>query len=780
MARQADTQTLDTAPSRDRVELILSHLDQLPTLPAVAARLLAVTTSGESSVRDAVEVIESDGAMTAAVLRMIRRADIGAPHEAMTVAKAVALLGFNTVRNLVLSVQVYESLAPDGDGCAASATRAELWKHALAVACTAEQLARRVGRTRAGGEAFVCGLLHDVGKIALDASLPKSYARVIDRVDRRRECICDVERAVLGLDHTVAGRRLLARWQLPDTIVDCAWLHHQAHDSLPSSVTDPALVQIVHLADNLVRRQRIGYSGYQHLADVDALADGLGIKHADLTTIAEQLPDRMEPFFEFLGLGELDGRRLYAASLAKANKELGQVNLELQESNRRLQTRSAVFEAVNRFTAALTGQDRVEDVCCAAAKSLHGMISTAQTSAPVGSQGHADVSSMANVLAVAEGTSPQCLHVGRSGHAAASNDASALSHVIDVGDLVELSGGDALIAGGVSPGIAPASERCEWIWQRVVGSTGPGTLWSLPFVSGDSVVGAALILTDERAIARFRTNVTECGALSCAMGLAIATARSRAQSERMTEELLELNRRCRTAEAEAVRTRSMSMIAAMAAGGAHELNNPLAVISGRAQMRLAQCDDPETRRTLEIIVEQTQQAAAIVMDLMEFAKPRAPEPTVQPLHQVFDALCQHWHEGSTLRADQFTRSLADESATVFADAQHLREMLHAIVTNAIEATPGETARLQINSPSRASDETVRIVIEDNGPGMPPDVLKHALDPFFSHRSAGRGRGLGLSRAYRLAEINGGRLWIESTPQTGTSVTVELPARAPGV
>jgi signal transduction histidine kinase len=163
---------------------------------------------------------------------------------------------------------------------------------------------------------------------------------------------------------------------------------------------------------------------------------------------------------------------------------------------------------------------------------------------------------------------------------------------------------------------------------------------------------------------------------------------------------------------------------------------------------------------------------------MSFAKPRAPEPVNQRLVEVLDSACQHWHEGGTLGDNQITASMVDDTATVYADPSQLREILDAVVANAVAAMNPETACLQINSPSRASDETVRIVIEDNGAGMTRDVLEHALDPFFSHCEAGRGRGLGLSRAYRLAEINGGELWLESTPKVGTTVTIELPARAP--
>ena len=743
-------------PSRERVELILSHLDQLPTLPAVAARLLAVTTSDESSVRDVVDIVESDSSLTAAILRMIRRADLGVRGDTITVVRAVASLGFTAVRNAVLSVQVCQSLTPAADDERAAATRTELWKHSLAVACAAEMLAGRLRGPRHDGAAFVCGLLHDVGKIALDACLPKSYVRVVERVDRRRECICDVERELFGLDHTVAGKRLLARWRLPQSIIECAWLHHQPPDSLPSSVTEPGLVRIVHLADDLVRRQRIGYSGYHHISDVDELAADLGLDANALSGVIEHLPERMAPFCALVGLEDLDGQRLYAASVAKANRELGIVNAELADANRHLQVRSACFEALGRFTSTLTRHDRIEDVCVAAAKSLRAMI---------------DVDC---ALAIARGSSSKCFHIA----CFEAGESGSTTSFIDFGELQNAGEVEFMPALASTHGIIPAPDGYELIWQRCAVSAGSGPLWILPFRDGDTPVGAALFVAEEASVARFRSARDECGGLSAAMGLAVSSAKARLEAERMAEELLDLNRRCRAAEEELVRARSISMIAAMAAGAAHEMNNPLSIISGRAQMQLADCDDPELRRNLEIIIDHARRASGIVTDLMDFAKPKAPDPVSQPLTQVFDSLCQHWRAGSTLRDEQLAASVSDGAVTAYADPSQLREILDAVVANAIEATDPETARLLINSPSRASDETVRIVIEDNGAGMPRDVLEHALDPFFSHRPAGRGRGLGLSRAYRLVEINGGRLWLESTPNVGTTVTIELPARAP--
>jgi signal transduction histidine kinase len=92
--------------------------------------------------------------------------------------------------------------------------------------------------------------------------------------------------------------------------------------------------------------------------------------------------------------------------------------------------------------------------------------------------------------------------------------------------------------------------------------------------------------------------------------------------------------------------------------------------------------------------------------------------------------------------------------------------------------PPEKGRLLINSHSHPSDDWVVTEVEDNGRGMPPDVLERAFDPFFSQRPAGRGRGLGLSIARRLIELNQGRVRIDSTPGQGTKVTLSLPTAPP--
>jgi signal transduction histidine kinase len=265
--------------------------------------------------------------------------------------------------------------------------------------------------------------------------------------------------------------------------------------------------------------------------------------------------------------------------------------------------------------------------------------------------------------------------------------------------------------------------------------------------------------------------------LSAAFGLAIAYALARAEGLRMTEELVAANRRLQAARAEEIRRRSLERIGKVAGGAAHELNNPLTVIAVRAQMLRQDAEDAKTRRSLETIEQHARRASEMVAELVRFAKPEAPRRRLVSVADWASKLRQYWQAHSSLPAEHFEVDISDVRLRMYVDPEQLTEAANAVVRNALEAMTPENARLEINSRSSASDESVVVSIRDNGAGMSPATLEHAMDPFFSDRPAGRGRGLGLSHACRLVENNGGSLWIESVPDLGTTVHFSLPASA---
>lgn len=733
-------------PARQRSELILHEIDALPTLPAIAARLIAVTSSDDSSAHDIVELIGRDPALTATLLRSAGGADKGIHNSHLTLHQAVTLLGFNTVRNAVLSVQIHAALPQPEENERAMLFRRELWRHALATACAAEELAPMVLGAGDQGDAFVAGLLHDLGKFALDAGFPKSYARVVERVERKRQNVCDAECEVFGFDHTVAGRRLATRWNLPPAVVECTWLHHQDPTTLPRSVRHGRLVALIHLADRLVRRLRIGFSGYREDTDLELTAERLEVTPEKLHAVALLLPERLAPLGEWLGLDDEDARHLYAESLQKANRELGTLNGELADANRRLAKRSLFFDVLHSFTRGLTPENDVAAVCRQAAAAL----------------AQAGQTKIALVMLV----DPW----GEFAHLAAATSASVKSTVL----AVESEWVAAIHDLPAGPSRLNANSPLSALWrEKTSGVAHADGVTAIPLNKDQELLGAILLpLHGERDA----SDAAEWSALTQAISLAATRALSQRNAERHQEELYDLSRRLQCTQRELVRSRTISMIAEMAAGAAHEINNPLSVISGRAQLLLGGCHEAEPRRALQIIIDQANEASQIVTELMNFAKPAPPQPILQPLPPLLEALCQHWRDRFSLSPSQLSLRIADAECSVFADTQHLSDMLAAVVANAAQAGEGETRRVEINSPSSASDETVRIEVWDNGPGMSPEVAEHAIDPFFSHRPAGRGRGLGLSRAYRLAGVNGGNLWVDSTPQVGTTVTIELPSR----
>jgi len=741
---------LDTAPGSSRLELILGQLDQLPTLSAVAARLLQATTSDTSSAADVAAIITADQALTVKVLALVRRASVGA-RDVNTVERAIVVLGFEAVRNAVLAIEVYETFKGAESQTEAALDRAEFWKHNLAVACAARLIAERMRLGKQKDEAFVCGLLHDLGKIALDACLPKSYARVLRQVRARGHCLCDAERELLGIDHTVAGKRLATRWKLPQPIVDSIWLHHHPPASLPESLQSGTLVAVVHLADEIVRQQHIGYSGYNHTEPLETVARDVGLEPADIPRVIEALPEQMERNCQLVGIDELSGSTLYAKAVSEANVELGRVNAALAEANRRLGLRAQCFDALGEFTRSLALDDHLTAICLAAARCVRKMV---QVDAAVGF--YCDPGGALYHIGA-------CMPDGERVDILPGPTDSAAGH--------PLTGRSAVV--GTS--VCPAPQMAEAVVRRFERELGAGPVRMWPITHAGLVIGGVLFHGETQSLEALSSTEEEFEALSVAFGLAVAGAADRARSDRLSEELARANRQLHQARDALLRAKSIAMIAETAAGAAHELNNPLAVISGRAQMLAQSTTDPEPKRAAEIIHQHAQRASDIISELVQFAKPDPAKPVAIPLANWLGQLGEEWISRSSLKPEQLRVTTSDPTVRVWADAGQLGQIFDALLANAIEACTPENARLVINSDSASSDDRIVVTVEDNGVGMTPEVLEHAVDPFFSSRTAGRGRGMGLSQATRLATNNGGRLWLTSTRGVGTVAFLELPA-----
>jgi len=223
-----------------------------------------------------------------------------------------------------------------------------------------------------------------------------------------------------------------------------------------------------------------------------------------------------------------------------------------------------------------------------------------------------------------------------------------------------------------------------------------------------------------------------------------------------------------------VESEKLEAMAEFAAGAGHEINNPLAVISGRAQLLLRDETDPERRHALALIVAQAMRVYEMIADMMLFARPPRPELETVDLRETLDSLVADMTPRCARQETALCRLGESDRVCVEADPTQIRVALQAICQNALEALR-HGGRIEIGLERR--DGGARIRIRDDGPGIKPEERRHLFDPYYSARQAGRGLGLGLSKAWRIAVNHGGRIEVESQPGQGTAITVVLPELA---
>jgi putative nucleotidyltransferase with HDIG domain len=744
---------------RPNAELVLTHLDSLPTLSVIAVRVLQVTGDPSSDTKSLVSVLRGDQSLTTRILSIAGSSWAGVCAPVSTLEKAVPLLGFAAVRSIVLSVSVFDCFpVTDADPVTGAFDRARFWKHSLAVACVAQRLcAARPEMNIEPQDAFVAGLLHDIGKVALSAVFPKAYDRAASRVNESRGDIADAERAVLGADHTVAGRQLAERWRLPRMLQEVVWLHHLAAETLPSSVISREMISIVQLADTLAREQRVGYSGnHTFYENSPRLAARLGFSDKQVAEAVTELISDVEHHAELLGLHREGTETLYVQAMAQANRELGKLNTELALNGQRLAAGARYFRAITVFDKQLNAWSDPPAVVTAMVRAG----ATAFQRSHVAAFGLRDDRGTIDVCqARAEMTPGLCQ--------SQSVNATLADWLREPGGIL-----------GTTVTRAPAVILAE------LDPLGPrpdaGTPWLVPIVHDGQVIGGLIYWSEADERSRLLEEQDDLRCFLASLGLALGRANAQAAARRLSDDLAEANRRLQQMQGELLRSRTLSMIAEMAAGAGHELNSPLTVISGRAQMLAATHEDPEARRALEMIQLKAHECSHIVSELMDFARPRSPTLDDVDLAEVLaDArdtwLARHDYPAERLRLEPWSAGPDDADTWIRGDREQLLAVFTELLDNAGEAVTGGGSIVMTCRPAVAPD-FVEAIVRDTGCGMSPAVLQRAFDPFFSHRRAGRSRGLGLPRAFRIVEGHNGRIWLESIADQETTAHVLLPRR----
>ncbi|WP_243360759.1 HDOD domain-containing protein [Fundidesulfovibrio terrae] len=748
-----------TQIATERMRALIESIEHLPSAPASARRLLAISTQEAPDIAVLVEALEADPAVSVRVLRHANSAGFNRSESISDIRQAAMFLGTDIVCNLALCVCVREELLKSFES--GDTPVREIWRHSLACACAAKLLAERC-RPRLSGAAFAAGLLHDCGKLALLSAEGENYAALLGDEFLVGNLLVKAEQEAFGADHCLAGKWLLERWMLPEAFIESAWMHHQ-HASALLGVGEASVVSlIVALADRLSHEAMGTLQAGAYDAECLGCAAGLGLSGpADLNAVREGIG---KYFAERAGLFDLseDAAAFYCNALGRANRRLGGANLALSGKSVLLERDVQSLRNVALAGVELTRADTPQDVLFALASCMRERFGATDGFACLTdpalliSRGHA--------WTVGTGVRPVTLRLD-----------------LGLDPLPE-------DAATVHPKISGNLSGCRTRASALSGPEGP----PIHYLDGVAMVGVTeggeafgellylpvggMLSHEERAAVSLLAQLA-----AQAFRRLELVKRCEARSERLSEVM----RSMQDMNDKLLKTQRLAAVGQLAAGAAHEINNPLAIISARAQLMEMREPDPVKKKGLRQMVEQIERISAILGSLMDFARPASPRMEVMNPRDVMDRVLGLTEGGLVSQGVAVKRDYKPSVPDIKADPRQMEQVLLNLVLNAQHAMEGRGGSLSAGISYSPASDAVTFTMADTGEGIPSENLDKIFDPFFTTKGEGKGTGLGLSTAYGIIQAHKGRIGVESVPGRGTTFTVVLPrdpagqALAPG-
>jgi HD-like signal output (HDOD) protein len=277
---------------------LLKDIEELPTPDFHVQQIINIASNPDASVKTLEKAISTEPTLSLKVLKLVNSAYYGLPKKVTKISEAVMILGFKTVRNLALSLFTYSSL----NRGTSKINKKMLWKHFMSTAIISEVIAKNIGYPEQE-EAFMAGLLHDVGKIVLDIAFPEYLTMIVNKSRESKINLYKLEKMLEVETHNEIGSYLIEKWQLPELYQIVSKFHDE-----PEENTSPgfnSIVFIVHLSNYISNLLYPGYSG--SFGDPILSKDTfkvLGIKPSDLLKLIVKSKDSLAKAKDLMEGGE--------------------------------------------------------------------------------------------------------------------------------------------------------------------------------------------------------------------------------------------------------------------------------------------------------------------------------------------------------------------------------------------------------------------------------------------------------------------------------------------
>jgi HD-like signal output (HDOD) protein len=266
----------------------LNKVTDIASLPEVTTRIVEVVENPRASARDIHTIVQNDPALATRVLKIVNSAFYGLPAKIASLDRAILMLGLSAIKNLALAASLARFLN-DGEICAQFTTR-DLWRHCVAVGVCARGIATTAHLPQPD-EAFVAGLVHDMGLLLMQQMFPDKIRQVAEACLAAPQSFIAAETAAIGADHQAFGGALANKWKFPPGLRYAISYHH---DPLSLQADFQPVAALVYLADTLCARHQLGFyltAGQQDLPEW--MLNGLKLTPAMLEQVCAELPQRL-------------------------------------------------------------------------------------------------------------------------------------------------------------------------------------------------------------------------------------------------------------------------------------------------------------------------------------------------------------------------------------------------------------------------------------------------------------------------------------------------------
>jgi signal transduction histidine kinase/HD-like signal output (HDOD) protein len=698
----------------------------LPSLPHILLRLIEVCSREESTIKDMSQIINKDSSLCAKVMKLINSAYYMLPNRATNIDQALILLGTDAIKNIAISASVYQAFSKAKDHSLFNLKR--FWTHSLMCATLAKQIAKKTLYT-CPDEAFLSGLLHDIGKPVLWVNFTKEYTGILQSSKDQLDLILEGE-AQLGATHCEVGAWLIDRWNLQSFMADAVLYHHESVDRVQEALP---LVKIIYIANILCPEVNMEKGVKFKITE-----DVLGLVGSELEETILQAQEEVNEIAKSL---DIEIEPLEISEKAVSDKD----HRKQQDLIREVKDIALLQGTLQNLLEAYSEDSILKIV----------------------QQGLQVLFDIKDVLFFLYDSERDIL----TGRGITSNKQNDLINEV----VIPFQKGKSLLVKSLRQGIPldffrdSTKANLAIVDEQLIRLIGKEGIHCLPMIAHKQYVGVIVIGTDEARVSHLSKRIKLLTMFTKQAALALHANYLRQNQARL------------------IQSQRLKASSTMARKVVHEVNTPLSIVKNYLKIlerKLA--EESLVQEELGIINEEIDRVAFLLGKLSDFSNLKLQPTDRLDINALLSDVIRITQKALLLKANINVHLELDPSLPpVVTEKNNLKQIFINLIKNASEAMPhggnlyistrydSKYLEAKLEQGKRSDLGNVEIIIRDDGPGIPDSLKSQLFEPFATSKGEAHA-GLGLSIVYNIVQELRGTITCESEEKKGTSFTIVFP------